>query len=101
MTVLGISFGTRRNGVAVLSGTELFAAQVHSICGKWSPKKRDAFIGIFRRYIRHYQISKVIIKVPKKFHFTLGLKQLIAALDSYVKSQGCLIAYTTIEQIKK
>ncbi len=100
MPVLGISIGTRRNGVAVIRGSELESAQIHSICGKWSSKKREAFIGVFRRYVSRYCIDTIVIKIPKQSHFTLALKQLIRAVDEYVKKQGCLIEYTTIENIK-
>lgn len=101
MRVLGVSIGTRRNGVAVISGTELEVAHIHSICGRWSNKKAVAFLNLYKRYVKRYRITTVIIKIPKPSHFTLALKQLIRLIDQYVKSQGCLIEYMTIEQIKE
>lgn len=101
MVVMGISIGTRLNGIAVIAGNEFEAAQMFSICGRWSPKKIDGFLRVYKRYIRRHRVSIVVIKIPKPSHFTLALKQLIRAVDTYVKKQGCLIEYTTIEQIKK
>lgn len=100
MRVLGISIGTRSNGVAVLNGSELEAAQVHSLNERWSKGKIAAIIAIYDKYTRKYNIDKIVVKAPKSSHFTLALKQLIKAIDEYVKQQGCLVEYTTIEKIK-
>lgn len=100
MRLLGISIGTRSNGIAVLNGNELEAAQVHSLNERWSKGKIVAIIAIYDKYTRKYSIDKIIVKSPKSSHFTLALKQLIKAIDAYVKQQGCLVEYTTIEKIK-
>jgi hypothetical protein len=101
MVVLGISISTRRNGIAVVEGNELKAALIRSRCERWSPQKIHYFIRIYKRYIRLYGVTTVVIKIPRPSHFSLALKQLIQAVDEYVKKQGCLIAYTTIEEIKQ
>ncbi|MGV8130597.1 MAG: hypothetical protein ACP5N7_00675 [Candidatus Pacearchaeota archaeon] len=100
MRVLGISIGTRSNGTAVLNGAELEAAQIHSFNERWSKGKIAAIIAIFDRYTQKHAIEKIVVKTPKSSHYTLALKQLIKAIDTYVKSQGCMLEYTTIEHIK-
>jgi hypothetical protein len=72
-----------------------------SIVGKWSPAKIDKFIRVYKRYIRRYSVSLVIINVQKSSHFSLALKQLIRVVEEYLKKQGCRIEYLTIEQIKQ
>jgi hypothetical protein len=56
---------------------------------------------MYARYIVRYQISFVVVKIPKASHFTLAVKQLLTALEAYVQKQGCMISYTTIEDIKR
>lgn len=56
---------------------------------------------MYKRYVKRYRITTVVIKIPKPSHFTLALKQLIRLVDQYIKSQGCLVEYITIEQIKQ
>lgn len=100
MVVLGISIGTRRNGVAILDGI-LKEAQVHSFNERWSREKGDVIIGTFQWYIEHYGATHVIVKVPKASHFSLALKQLIGSLDKYCNSRGCLVEYVDIKAIKQ
>lgn len=100
MAILGVSVGTRRNGIAVIKDDELHAAQVHTLNDRWSNHKCAALIALYHKYVRDYRVRLVIVKTPKPSHFTLALKQLIRALDAYVKKQGCLVEYTTIQQMK-
>lgn len=100
MVVLGISIGTRRNGVAILDGI-LKEAQVHSFNERWSKEKGKVIIGMFQKYVEHYRATHIIVKVPKASHFSLALKQLIGSLDKYCKSKGCLVEYVDITAIKQ
>jgi hypothetical protein len=101
MPILGISIGTRRNGIAVIDTGELKEAQIHTFNERWSKWKLAAIVSIFRRYMQQYNIEQVIIKSPKQSHYSLALKHLIAAVDAYVKSKGCLVEYMDFSQIKQ
>lgn len=101
MPTIGISIGTRRNGIAVIKNRKLRTAQVHTLNERWSKHKLAAFISLYDRYIQQYNVSVVVVKSPKSSHFTLAIKELLKALDSYAKKQGCRIKYTTITQISK
>lgn len=98
--ILGISLGTRHNGLAVVQGKQLEAAQVHSFNARWSKSKLNAILSLYDRYVREYHIHKMIVKIPKASHLSLAIKQIIRAIDMYVKQQGCLVEYTTITKIK-
>jgi hypothetical protein len=100
MVVLGISIGTRRNGIAVIKKEQLEIAQIHSLNERWSKSKIAAIVSQYDKYVRQFEVSKIIIKVPKPSHFSLALKQLLKAVDTYVKKQGCLVQYITIKDIK-
>lgn len=101
MPILGVSIGTRRNGVAVIGNGELKEAQIHSFNERWSKRKIAAIVAIFEKYIHQYNIRTIVIKPPKKSHYSLAIKHLLTAIDAYVKSKGCLVDYMNITQIKQ
>ena len=100
MAVLGISIGTRRNGIAVIRAGQLEAAKMHSLVDRWSPHKSKAILATYDKYVQRYSVRTIVVKTPKASHFTLAIKQLIRELNAYVLKQGCLIEYKTIEHIK-
>jgi hypothetical protein len=101
MPILGISIGTRRNGIAIIVTGELKEAQIHTFNERWSKWKLAAIVAIFARYIQQYHIEQVVIKPPKYSHYSLSLKHLLKAVDAYVKSKGCLVEYMNLPQIKQ
>jgi RNase H-fold protein (predicted Holliday junction resolvase) len=100
MAILGISIGTRRNGVAVIRQESLEAAQVHTLNDRWSGHKLAAIMSLYAKYVREYNVRVIIIKTPKPSHWSLAIKQLLRAIDAYIKKQGCLVEYTTIDKMK-
>jgi hypothetical protein len=101
MTILGISIGTRRNGIAVLRERKLEQAHVHTFNERWSTPKCVAILALYKKYLCDHDIAHVVVKIPKPSHFSLAIKQLIKGLNEYVSNHGCLIEYRTLEDIKR
>lgn len=99
-SILGISLGTRTNGIAIINGKELEVAHVHAFNERWSKVKLAAIMAVYDRYVREHAVRSIVVKIPKSSHLSLAIKQLIRAIDAYIKKQGCLVEYTTITKIK-
>lgn len=64
MTILGISIGTRCTGVCVLEDGVLKDANIHRFDDIWSETKLHVIINRYKRYVRRYGVTTIIIKMP-------------------------------------
>jgi hypothetical protein len=95
--ILGISLGCRITGIAIVKGTELLAA--HSITLR--NKRTKAHTETVNNYIRQYQISTVVIKIPPNTHITARLEKLLEQCLSLFHYHGCMVEYKDDKVIKK
>lgn len=99
-TVLGISIGTRKSGVAVIQDKELIHWQTHSFLGKWSDQKSKKILNRFASYINQYHPGAVMIKVPPKTHHTTTFVILLKKLLFLLQPPGCMVQVSTKKDIK-
>jgi RNase H-fold protein (predicted Holliday junction resolvase) len=100
MVVLGISIGTRVTGIAIINDTELIAWQSHTFPAEWSKAKMEQIINRYEKYIRTHRVTMVVIKIPRLSHHNNALKNLLSKLRSLIAFHGCLVDYTTLNEIK-
>jgi hypothetical protein len=100
MVVLGISIGTRVTGIAIINNTELIAWQSHTFPAQWSKAKMDQIITRYEKYIRTHKVTMVVIKIPRLSHHNKALQNLLSKLRSLIAFHGCLMDYTTLNEIK-
>lgn len=100
MVVLGISIGTRVTGIAIINDTELIAWQSHTFPAQWSKAKMEQIINRYEKYIRTHKVTMVVIKIPRLSHHNNALKSLLSKLRSLIAFHGCLMDYTTLNELK-
>src|SRR5258708_30554456 len=103
MVVLGISVGTRVTGIAIISNTdktELIDWQSHSFPAVWSESKMEQIISRYEKYIKANKVTVVVVKIPRLSHLNKALKNLLTKLRSLVAFHGCLMDYTTLNELK-
>ena len=100
MVVLGISIGTRITGIATINNTELIAWQSHSFPSQWSKAKMSQIISRYEKYIKMYKATMVVIKIPRLSHHNKAIQSLLERLNSIVSAHGCILDYTTLNEIK-
>lgn len=100
MVVLGISIGTRVTGIAIINNTELIAWQSHSFPAQWSKPKMEQIIARYEKYIRTHRVMMVVIKIPRLSHHNAALRSLLSKLRSLLTFHGCMMDYTTLNELK-
>jgi len=75
---LGISLGTRKMGVAVMERTSIFDCQMKAFHNAWSDKKHQVILATIERYIVHYSVAHVAVKVPT---FSVGAPAVLEVLE--------------------
>lgn len=98
--MLGISIGTRVTGIAIINDTELIAWQSHTFPAQWSKAKMEQIINRYEKYIRTHKVTMVVIKIPRLSHHNNALKNLLSKLRSLIAFHGCLMDYTTLNELK-
>lgn len=103
MVVLGISIGTRITGIAIINDhdkAELISWQSHTFPAKWSNAKMGQIITRYEKYLRTHKVTMVIIKIPRLSHHNTAIKTLLLKLRSLIAFHGCMMDYTTMNEIK-
>jgi hypothetical protein len=95
MSILGISIGAKRNGVAVISYETLIHWKVHTTPGTWSDKKLQCIIDRYEAYIKKYMVKWVLIKVPPYTHHSLAVNAVLHHLLQLCQRHGCMVEYKT------
>jgi RNase H-fold protein (predicted Holliday junction resolvase) len=100
MVILGISIGTRVTGIAVVNNTELIAWQSHTFTAQWSKAKMEQIITRYEKYLRSHKVTMVIIKIPRLSHHNASIRDLLSKLRALITFNGCMMDYTTLNEIK-
>jgi hypothetical protein len=100
MVILGISIGTRVTGIAIVNNTKLIAWQSHTFPAEWSKAKMDRIINRYEKYLRSHKVTMVIIKIPRLSHHNASIRNLLDKLRVLITFHGCMMDYTTLNEIK-
>lgn len=100
MTILGISFGTTRTGIAVLKNGTLLDRNIHSFKTVWSEKKVKKIIGRYRQYILKANVTAVIVKIPPLHKHTKATTTLLELIELLAKEYYCDFDLITRTEIK-
>jgi len=100
MRVLGISLGTTTTGVAVVSGSQLLHARIHSFRDTWSDEKVVVITSRYERYLNQYRPKIVVVKVPPRHSHTEAIKHLLKKVATLFEYHGCMVEYTTKAEVR-
>lgn len=92
---LGISFGTRVSGIAVVDQCDLVIKEVITI----NPRT-NSHLRRISHYVTQFQIPVVVIKLPPETHISGQMQILICELETLLAGLGCTVTYITNKAIK-
>jgi len=95
MSILGISLGAKRSGVAVISYETLIHWKVHTTPGVWSDRKLQCILDRYEAYIRKYSVRRVLIKIPPYTHHSPAVSALLQSLLKLCQRYDCIVEYRT------
>lgn len=101
MSILGISLGAKRSGVAVISYETLIHWRVHTVPGAWSEKKLQCILDRYEAYLKKYTVRWVMIKVPPYTHHSPAVSELLDHLLRLCQRHGCVVEYRTKAQLQE
>jgi RNase H-fold protein (predicted Holliday junction resolvase) len=97
---IGLSIGTRKIGIAVITKTNLDCAKVWVFPGRWNEKKLYRILQRVHRKVIKFSVTSLSLKVPTPTHHTIGLKQLIVTIKGYCAKHNILLHVCTIQELK-
>jgi hypothetical protein len=100
-TILGISLGAKRTGIAIISYGTLIHWQLHTFFGTWCDKKSQRILDRYEKYIRKYGAKRVAIKIPPETHHSPAIITLLKELLERCQYHGCMVEYKTKTEIKQ
>lgn len=100
LPVIGISIGSRKIGVAIITKTNIDCAKVWVFPGRWNEKKLYRILQRMHRKVKKFSVTSLSLKVPTPTHHTTGLKQLIVSIKGYCAKQNILVHMCTIQELK-
>jgi RNase H-fold protein (predicted Holliday junction resolvase) len=101
MGTLGISLGTTSSGIAIINGKELILENIHSFRAPWTAQKADYIVKRLLKYLVHYHIQLVVIKLPPRSHQPETVRALIAKLTEQCSYHGCIVKTCTKSELKR
>jgi len=90
-TVLGLSLGTRKIGLAVVKNGDLKEWCVKEFKGYWCIAKLKAIMFCVYKFCTLYGITSIAIKIPRKIGKQTGLRRVVSELERYAESQNIQI----------
>jgi hypothetical protein len=100
MNVLGISMGTRRIGVAIVSDVELVEWHVKVFRGQWGATKLHMIKKHLEKLAVFYGVQVVAMKLPSQVRSSLGLRQLTRKLRQLCERNSITIKEYTLAHLK-
>jgi len=99
--ILGISLGTSDLGFAFLSYGSLTKWNVKTFPGEWNAGKLRLIINSIRPYVINADVDALAVKIPEELmHLSLGMMQLIGAVNVLVEQMGIQIHYYSLSDLK-
>lgn len=79
-TILGLSFNTRNQGLAVVKSNLLvdYSSKLHK--EKWTPQKREMILTSLGSCINNYNIDKMALSIPHPHYQTKEFRELMTAI---------------------
>ena len=99
-TVLGISLGTTRIGVAVAGKRGLIDWQIKAFDDRWSDVKLNAILNTLESILEHHQITRVALKVPHDGRCSPALKILSSQFKKSAKEKNVQVYVYSINSLK-
>ena len=99
-TILGISPGTRRVGIAILENKSLVDWQTLSFPKPWTDAKVEDITEAIKSIILYHRITHVALKVPPKHKTTPNLILVLKALKRLFKRQKVHLTVYSISELK-
>jgi RNase H-fold protein (predicted Holliday junction resolvase) len=100
-TILGISLGVRRMGIAIGTHEELMEYQVKGFDERFSQAKVDRICKTVERIIIHYGITGIGVKAPQSFSSHNSLNSALEELSKLAKSNNIPIKIFDVELLEK
>ena len=94
-TILGLSFNTRNQGLAVVKLDQLvdYSTKLHKEI--WTPQKREMILTSLGSCVEGYNIEKIILSIPHPRHQTNEFTQLVTAIIAFAQMRNIeVITYT-------
>jgi hypothetical protein len=88
-------------GVAVMERASIFDCQMKAFHATWSTKKRQAILTTIERYVTHYSVVHVAIKVPT---FSVSAPAVLEVLEDIKKlcnEKGISVDTYSLPELKK
>jgi len=84
-TILGLSFNTRNQGLAVVKSNLLvdYSSKLHK--EKWTPQKRDMILTSLGSCIEDYNIERIALSIPSPRHRTKEFTEMMAGIIALAK----------------
>lgn len=96
--ILGLSFSTRNQGLAVVKLNLLVDYSLKLYKGKWSLQKKELILTSLATCIESYNIQKLALSIPSKCHQTEWCKELLTSILALAKMYSItVIEYSTKE----
>lgn len=98
-TILGISLGTRRCGLALIQNGTLVDWKVKSYDGRLSENKLIRIVLSFEKLIQRHGVKRIGVKVPGHIK-TLAIDYLVRALNKICTKKDISLCIISIEDLK-
>jgi hypothetical protein len=102
MTIIGISLGTSRTAVCIIRDGELLEEELHlhAFDAQWSEKKLHDIAKAYRKYLRKYPVTGIMVKIPPLDRHTGPITALLARVESLAGEYGCKYDLITKSELK-
>jgi RNase H-fold protein (predicted Holliday junction resolvase) len=100
MTVLGISIGTARTGIAILEDGRILERQVHVYQATWTENKLRIITNKYREHVRRHNVTAIIVKIPPLSRHSKAVSRLIRSVEAIAKETYCDFDLVTKNEIK-
>ncbi|MGY3214773.1 hypothetical protein [Mucilaginibacter sp. HD30] len=100
MTVLGISIGTARTGIAVLEDGKILERQAHVYQTTWTENKLRAITDKYREHVRQHNVTAIMVKIPPLSRHSKAVSRLLRGIEAIAKDTYCDFDLITKNEIK-
>jgi RNase H-fold protein (predicted Holliday junction resolvase) len=100
MTILGISIGTTRTGVAVLKDGVLLDRHIHNYQATWSDIKLRIITSRYKQYILKRNVTAIIVKIPPLKKHTKSITRILKRIEALAEEYHCEFDLVTKRELK-
>lgn len=100
-TLLGISLGTRRIGIAVMKENILLDWRIHSFKDSWSRSKQKDILFVIAGYIEECKVTEISIKKLDPIRNSEPLQNLFSEITMCANRKNIVMKSYSLLQMKK